>query len=191
MKKQSTPKAAPRSLGAKQPARSKEPRAEQSARRRYWLLKSEAGCFSYDDLVRSPDHRTGWDGIRNHQARNFLRDDCAAGDLALFYHSNGDPPGVAGIARVSRGAHPDPTQFDPKHAHFDPKSRPDAPSWVQIEIEAQARFERFVSLEELRSDPRLATMGVLRRGQRLSVLPVEVGEWRAVVALGGLDPNDF
>ena len=160
-------------------------------RARYWLFKSEAGCFSYDDLVRSPRRRTGWDGIRNHQARNFLRDDVQVGDGVLFWHSNGDPPGVAGIARVARAADPDPTQFDPDAEHFDPRSRPDAPVWFQVELEAVAPLARFVSLADLKACPELAAMRVLQRGQRLSVMPVEAAEWKKVLALGGLDPARF
>jgi predicted RNA-binding protein with PUA-like domain len=167
-----------------------KPKARARARR-YWLLKTEAECFPYESLENSPRRRTGWDGVRNYQARNFLRDDFAVGDGVLFYHSNGEPPGVAGIARVSGAAEPDPTQFDPAEQHFDPKSRREAPTWVQVEIEARARLPRFVPLALLRATPELASMRLLERGQRLSVLPVEPEEWQVVLRLGGLDPELF
>ena len=158
---------------------------------RYWLLKSEAECFGFDDLVRAPNRRTGWDGVRNYQARNFIRDSMSIGDLVLYYHSNAEPSGIAGIARIASAAHPDPTQFDPANEHFDPKSRREDPPWMQVEVEAVAKLPRFVSLEELKRDARLAKMLVLQRGQRLSVLPVEPGEWRVVLEIAGLAPSAF
>jgi predicted RNA-binding protein with PUA-like domain len=153
---------------------------------RYWLLKSEAECFGFDDLWRAPKRRTAWDGVRNYQARNFLRDQMSVGDGVLFYHSNAEPSGVAGLARVASKAYPDPTQFDPSAEHFDPKSRREDPAWLQVDIEAWQRLPRFVPLAELKLDPRLAKMLVIQRGQRLSVMPVSAPEWRAVLALGGL-----
>jgi predicted RNA-binding protein with PUA-like domain len=165
--------------------------ASKNTKPRYWLFKSEAECFPYDALERAPRQRTAWDGIRNYQARNFLRDDCRPGDGVLFYHSNGDPPGIAGIARIVGAARPDPTQFDPADEHFDPKSRREAPTWVEVEIEAVVKLSRFVALEALRARPDLAGMRLLQRGQRLSVMPVEPAEWRAVLALGGVDPEVF
>ncbi len=158
---------------------------------RYWLLKTEPTSFSFDDLWNAPRRRTAWNGVRNHQARNFLRDTMQPGDLVLVYHSSAEPPGVAGFARIASRARPDPTQFDPTDEQCDPKARRDSPTWYEIDVEAVARGRRFVALGELRADPRLARMLVLQRGQRLSVQPVQAGEWRAVVGMAGLDPDDF
>ena len=157
----------------------------------YWLVKSEPESFSFDDLCRAPGRRTGWGGVRNYQARNFLRDTMRVGDLVLVYHSNAEPSGVAGVARVSGPARPDPTQFDPADDHFDADSDRADPTWFEVEIEAVARLETFVSLDDLKREPRLERMLVVQRGQRLSIQPVQVGEWRVVLALGGLDPDEF
>lgn len=152
--------------------------------RDYWLLKSEPETFSFEHLLRAPRKTAGWDGVRNFQARNFLRDSMKVGDGILFYHSNAEPPGVAGEAVVCRAGHVDPTQFDPKDHHFDPKSKPSAPLWYQVEIKAVAKFKRFVSLPELREQAALAEMMLLRKGSRLSVQPVTEREFLAVLALG-------
>jgi predicted RNA-binding protein with PUA-like domain len=161
------------------------------ARVRHWLLKTDPESFAFDDLWRAPGRRTSWDGVRNHQARNTLRDDVRAGDLVLVYHSRAEPPGVAGIARVASAARPDPTQFDPEDEHFDPKARRDDPTWYAIDVQALAPVKRFVSLDELKQDKRLARMLVVQRGQRLSVQRVEPGEWSVVLELAGLDPKEF
>jgi len=139
--------------------------------RRYWLLKSEPGTYSIDDLER--DGETCWDGVRNYQARNLMRDEMAVGDLALFHHSSAKPPGVAGVARVSKAAYPDHTAFDERDPHHDPKSDPDDPVWMMVDVEFVEKFERFVPLSEMKADPRLEGMLVTKRGQRLSVQPVE------------------
>ena len=152
--------------------------------RRYWLVKSEPDVFSFDDLLSAPGRTTGWDGVRNYQARNYMRDDMQAGDGVLFYHSTSDPAGVAGLAEVARAAYPDATAFDPAHHGYDPKSRPDAPAWVQVDVRAVEGFPRVVTLAELRAEPALAEMVVLRRGNRLSVTPVTAAEWKAVCRLG-------
>jgi predicted RNA-binding protein with PUA-like domain len=165
--------------------------AASGTERRYWLMKSEPGCFSYADLERSPRRRTGWSGIRNFQARNYLRDDVRVGDLVLFYHSSAEPSGVAGVARVVGAAQPDLTQFDPADEHFDPKAKRDAPTWVQVELEAVAALPAFVSLAMLKGAPELASMHVLRPGQRLSVMPVTASEWAAVLGLGGASEANF
>lgn len=157
----------------------------------YWLVKSEPSSFSFADLLAAPKRRSGWDGVRNYQARNYLRDAMRIGDLVLFYHSSTDPSGVAGLARVASAAYPDPTQFDPRDHHFDPAARRESPTWVQVDLEALVPLARFVSLEDLKRDARFSQMLVLKRGQRLSIQPVQPGEWRAVLALGGLDPDDF
>ena len=152
--------------------------------RRYWLLKSEPDVFSFDDLWAAPKRTTGWDGVRNHQARNFMRDDMRVGDGVLFYHSGAEPPGVAGLAEVVRTAYPDATALDPRHDHFDPKSKAEAPTWLQVDVRAVERFPRLLSLPELRAMPELAGMELLRRGSRLSVQPVRAAEWAAVCAAG-------
>ncbi len=154
------------------------------ADRQYWLVKSEPESFSFDDLLAAPDRTTLWDGVRNYQARNSMRDDMRPGDGVLFYHSGANPPGVAGIAEVVSAARSDPTAFDPTHPGYDPKSRSDAPSWMAVEIRAVAPFPALVTLAELRDDAGAATLQVLRRGNRLSVTPVSEAEWKAVCRLG-------
>jgi predicted RNA-binding protein with PUA-like domain len=151
---------------------------------RYWLVKSEPDVFGFDDLLAAPGRTAGWDGVRNYQARNYMRDEMRVGDGVLFYHSNGDPAGVAGLAEVARAAYPDATAFDPAHDGYDPKSRPEAPVWLQVDVRAVERFARVVTLAELRAEPALAEMVVLRRGNRLSVTPVAAAEWAAVCRLG-------
>lgn len=156
-----------------------------ATKRRYWLMKSEPEVFSFEDLERAPQRTTLWDGVRNHRARNFMRDDMRLGDGVLYYHSNASPPGVAGVARIARAAYPDPTQFDPASRYFDPKSTPEVPRWVVVDVQAVAPLERFVSLAELKQTPSLASMGVVQRGNRLSIQPVTAAEWRGVLELGG------
>src|SRR5690242_3031385 len=134
----------------------------------YWLFKSEPNCFSFADLWAAPGRTTGWDGVRNYQARNFLRDGVRVGDGVLFYHSNADPPGIAGLAEVVRSAEPDPTAFDPSAQHFDPRSKPDAPTWFQVAIRAVRPIEPVLGLPRLRTLPSLASMELLRKGSRLS-----------------------
>jgi predicted RNA-binding protein with PUA-like domain len=151
---------------------------------RYWLMKSEPGVFSIDDLSRAKQQTTRWDGVRNFQARNFLRDDIALGDGVLFYHSSADPPAVAGTARVVRAGYPDPTQFHAGDAHHDPDSSPDDPRWYAVDIRFESKFARQVTLPELRATPALGEMVLLRRGSRLSVQPVTAAEWKQIVKLG-------
>lgn len=143
-----------------------------------WLLKSEPDVFGYDDLVRAK--REGWDGVRNYQARNFMRE-MRRGDRAIFYHSNAKPPGVAGIAKIVKGAEPDPTQFDPDSKYHDPKSDPDDPRWDWVTV-APDRALPFLSLDELKAMPELAECRLLARGNRLSVLPLTDDEFDAIVA---------
>ena len=152
--------------------------------RRYWLLKSEPSAFSFDDLLAAPDRTTCWDGVRNHQARNFMRDDMRPGDRAFFYHSAAAPPAIAGVVEVVRAAYPDDTAFDPDDPHFDPKSRREAPTWMMVDVRAVERFARPVTLAELRAQPTLGSMALLQRGSRLSVQPVRPEEWAVVCALG-------
>jgi predicted RNA-binding protein with PUA-like domain len=149
----------------------------------YWLFKSEPNCYSFADLMAAPGQATGWDGVRNYQARNFLRDEVCVGDGVLFYHSNADPPGIAGIAEVVREAHPDPTAFDPEAQHYDPKSTPDAPTWFQVAIRAVRPIDPPLGLPQLRTVPALARMELLRKGSRLSIQTVTAAEWDAIVAL--------
>lgn len=158
-------------------------------KRRYWLLKSEPGAFSFDDLLAAKGRRTLWDGVRNYQARNLLRGELHRGDGVLFYHSNASPPGVAGVAVVVREGYPDPTQFDPGDPHHDPRSDPDDPRWFAVDIEARAPMARFVSLAELKAHWALGNMALVQRGQRLSVQPVSAAEWRVILGLGGVDPG--
>ena len=149
----------------------------------YWLFKSEPGCFSFADLEAAPGRVTGWDGVRNYQARNLLRDEVGRGDLVLFYHSNACPPAVAGIAEVIEAAHPDPTAFDPDAEHHDPKSDPSAPSWFQVSIRAVRPIDPPLGLPRLRGIAALANMELLRKGSRLSIQRVSPAEWSAIVAL--------
>ena len=151
---------------------------------RHWLLKSEPSVFGFADLLAAPGRTTCWDGVRNYQARNFMRDEMRVGDLVLFYHSNADPAGVAGIAEVVREAYPDPTALDGDDPHHDPKSRAEAPTWVMVDVRAVEPFAALVPLERLRATPALAGMELLRRGSRLSVQPVAPDEFAVVVALG-------
>lgn len=145
---------------------------------KYWLMKSEPHVYSYDDLVK--DGRTLWDGVRNYQARNFMRDAMTVGDQVLFYHSNAKPPGVAGVCEVASEPYPDPTQFDPASKYHDPKSDPDDPRWMLVDVTPVEALPRFVSLDELRGTKSLAKMALLQRGQRLSIQPVAAAEFRTV-----------
>lgn len=147
-------------------------------------MKSEPDEFSIDDLVRAPKKRTAWFGVRNYQARNFLRDEISLGDGVLFYHSSASPPAVVGTARVARAGYPDPTQFDPADDHCDPDSPRDAPRWFAVDIAFEEKFPRAIPLPELRADPALAGMVLLQKGSRLSVQPVSAAEWKRIVKLG-------
>ncbi|HXN82671.1 MAG TPA: EVE domain-containing protein [Myxococcales bacterium] len=151
---------------------------------RHWLLKTEPGVFSFDDLLQAPKQTTGWNGIRNYQARNFLRDQMEEGDRVLIYHSSADPPAVAGLAEVVRAGYPDPTQFDAKDDHYDPESTPAAPRWYQVDVKAVRKLPRAVSLEEIRRTKALAKMPLVQRGQRLSVQPVGTEEYELIVRMG-------
>ena len=146
----------------------------------HWLMKSEPYVFSYDDLIKVK--REGWDGVRNYQARNFMRE-MKKGDLVIFYHSNATPPGAAGVAKIVKEAEPDPTQFDPESKYFDPKSSPDNPRWDWVTLGPTKRL-KFVSLDELRAMPELEECRLLARGNRLSVIPLTEAEFDAIVAAG-------
>lgn len=149
--------------------------------KRYWLLKSEPTSYSIDHLKK--DKSTLWEGVRNYQARNFMTQEMKVGDEVLFYHSNAEPPGVAGIAEVSGVAEPDPTQFDPSDSHFDPKSTPESPIWLCVRVKFRQKFDRLVALPELREHKELQNMMLLRKGSRLSVQPVADKEFQFVTKL--------
>ena len=145
----------------------------------YWLMKSEPDECSIDDALAAPQATVPWTGVRNYQARNFMRDAMQVGDGVLFYHSSCPEPGIAGIARVASAVYPDPTQFDPKSPYFDPKSTPDKPRWLLRDVKAEKKT-RLLSLAEMRDTPALADMVVLQRGSRLSITPVSAEHWRLI-----------
>ena len=149
----------------------------------YWLMKSEPAVFGLDDSQQSPHQTDSWDGVRNYQARNMLRDQMQVGDLAFFYRANCKPPGIVGIMEIASRAYPDPTQFDPDSDYYDPKSDPANPRWYLVDVRFKRKFARMITLDELRSHPELADMVVLRRGNRLSITPVTKAEWDFIVAL--------
>lgn len=150
----------------------------------YWLMKSEPGTFSIDDLAKAKKSTTGWDGVRNFQARNYLRE-MKKGDLAFFYHSSCDVPGVAGIVQVVREGYPDPSAFDAKDDHYDPDSKTDNPRWYSVDVQLERRFDDVVSLDQLRKHEKgkLKNMIVLKRGNRLSVTPVTKSEFEFIASL--------
>ena len=154
--------------------------------RRYWLFKSEPDAYSISDLAGEPTRTTFWDGVRNYQARNFLRDEIRAGDGVLFYHSSAEPMAVVGTAEVVRAGYPDHTAFDPDDPHHDPKSKPDAPTWYMVDVRLIQIFPEPVTRDALRDSPATAKMMVLRRGARLSIQPVTTEEWAAVHRLAGV-----
>ena len=154
----------------------------------HWLVKSEPDAFSFDDLAASPRKTTCWDGVRNYQARNSMRDGMKKGDLVLFYHSSVDPMAVVGVARVVREAYPDHTAFDRTDPHYDPKSKPEAPTWMMVDVQAVERFTHPVTLAELRVAPGLEKMALLQKGSRLSVQPVTAAEFAIVRKLGAPKP---
>jgi predicted RNA-binding protein with PUA-like domain len=151
----------------------------------YWLLKSEPDTFGIDALKKSPKHTSAWDGVRNYQARNMLRDGMKKGDQAFFYHSSCDVPGIAGIVSVVKDGYPDKTAFDPKHHHYDADSKPDAPRWFVVDVKLVRKFARIITLEELKQHAakELKDFVLLRRGNRLSVMPVAKKEWEFVLTL--------
>ena len=144
---------------------------------RYWLMKSEPSEYGIDDLER--DGQSSWFGVRNYQARNFMRDDMRVGDLAFFYHSSCPEPGIAGICRIATAAAPDATQFDKKNPHYDPKSKPDNPLWVCVDVAFVEKLP-LIPLAALRDAPALAEMRILQRGNRLSITPVTAAEWKYI-----------
>ena len=153
----------------------------------YWLMKSEPDEVSVDDALAAPQATVAWTGVRNYQARNFMRDAMRVGDGVLFYHSSCAAPGIVGLARVASAARPDPTQFDPGSPFFDASSRPEAPRWLLVDVQV-LRKTRNLTLPELRADPALAGLRVLQKGNRLSITPVEPGDWRHIVQCLGEAP---
>ncbi|ALN84285.1 EVE domain-containing protein [Lysobacter capsici] len=154
-----------------------------TARRRYWLMKSEPDTFSIDDLQRVGVEP--WNGVRNYQARNYMRDGMKTGDGVLFYHSNTAVPGIVGIATISSEAYPDPTQFDPKSDYHDPKSTREEPRWLLVDVAFERKLKRTISLDEIkaRSEQLGEDFALTRRGNRLSVLPVSAAQWKVLLAM--------
>lgn len=152
--------------------------------KKYWLVKSEPDVFSIHDLEKSKGQTTCWDGVRNYQARNFLRDEMKKGDGVLFYHSNTDPNAVAGYCEVVKEGYPDHTQFDPDSKHFFPSAKPDNPAWYMVDIKLIKIFGNPVTMETIKNNPRLKNMKLVQRGNRLSVMPVTEAEWNEILKIG-------
>jgi predicted RNA-binding protein with PUA-like domain len=151
----------------------------------YWLMKTEPSTFSIDDLAKAPKKTTGWDGVRNFQARNMLRDQMKQGDEAFLYYSSTEVPGIVGVMEITKAGYPDPTAFDPKHDHYDADSDPENPRWFMVDVKLKERFPRIITLTELRAhaSKELAGMVLLRPGNRLSVTPVEAAHWKFIRSL--------
>jgi predicted RNA-binding protein with PUA-like domain len=156
-----------------------------SKSQKFWLVKTEPDCFSIHDLAKQPKQTTCWSGVRNYQARNFMRDEMKLGDRVLVYHSSADPTAVVGVATVVREAYPDPTAWDKNDDHFDPASTPDNPRWVMVDLRLEQIFKQPLPLESLRKIPALKDIELLRRGSRLSVQPVRKSEFEAILKLAG------
>jgi len=144
----------------------------------YWLMKSEPTTFSITALQSAPKQTTHWEGVRNYQARNLMRDDMRQGDLAFFYHSNCDIPGIVGIVKITREAYPDDSAYDPNSHYYDPKSTPENPRWFMVDITLVEIFDRIIPLSDLKQNEKLKDWALLRKGNRLSVLPVSDEEWQ-------------
>ena len=151
----------------------------------YWLMKSEPDVFSIDDLKNSPKKTAEWDGVRNYQARNFMRE-MHKGDLILFYHSNAEPPGIAGLATVATVAHPDSTQFDKQSKYYDPKSSKDNPRWQCVDVKYHKKFKQLISLADLKARQDLKNMLVVQKGSRLSVQPVAAKHFNTILKIAGI-----
>jgi predicted RNA-binding protein with PUA-like domain len=151
--------------------------------KKYWLMKSEPSVFSIDDLAKEPKKTAYWDGVRNYQARNFMRDEMKQGDLVLFYHSNTEPPGVAGVCEVVKEGYPDFTAFDPESKYYDPKSDDEKPRWFMVDVKLKKKFKKLVSLAEIKENKKLQNMRLVQRGNRLSVMPVEKKEFEEIVKM--------
>ncbi|MCX7118175.1 MAG: EVE domain-containing protein [Legionellales bacterium] len=147
----------------------------------YWLMKSEPSCFSIDELRQRPEQIAPWDGVRNYQARNFMKNDMAVGDQAFFYHSSCNPPGIVGIMEIISEAYPDDTAFDPTSDHPDANSTPENPRWFMVDVRLVKKFKEKITLETLKNQPELSQMPLLRRGNRLSITPVTAQEWGVIL----------
>jgi predicted RNA-binding protein with PUA-like domain len=152
--------------------------------KKYWLVKSEPNEFSIEDLEKSKNKTTCWDGVRNYQARNFMRDEMKKGDGVLFYHSSSDPMAVAGFCEVVKGGYPDHTQFNSNDKHFDPKAKKENPTWYMFDLRLLGKFKNPVTLEKIKANPKLKKMRLVQRGNRLSVMPVEKNEWDEILKMG-------
>ena len=152
--------------------------------KKYWLFKSEPGAFSIDDLEKSHGKKTYWDGIRNYQARNFIRDEMRKGDGVLFYHSNADPLAIVGYCEIVKEAYPDHTQFDPDSKYFDPGAILKEPRWFMVDIMLNKKFKHPVTLKEIKENPKLKDFRLIQRGNRLSVFPVSEKEWNEILKMG-------
>ena len=151
--------------------------------KKYWLFKSEPSEFSWNDLKKSKNQTTFWDGVRNYQARNFLRDEIERGDGVLFYQSNTDQLAVVGYCEVVKEGYPDHTQFDSKNSHFDPKAKKDSPTWFMVDIKLVKEFKNLITLESIKANPKLKNMKLIQRGQRLSIQPVTKTEWGEILKM--------
>lgn len=150
---------------------------------KYWLMKSEPEAFGIDDLMQKPKQTTHWDGVRNYQARNMMRDEMQVGDQVFFYHSNTDPMGIVGIMEIVKAAYPDFTAQDPENEHYDPKSTAENPRWCMVDVKFVRKFKRTITLAELKENPTLKNMPVVRKGNRLSITPVSKAEWQAILLM--------
>ena len=157
----------------------------------YWLMKSEPEVFGIEDLRLRPAQTEPWDGVRNYQARNMMRDAMQIGDRVFFYHSNCAEPGIVGLMEIAKEGYPDPTAFDPEHIHFDPKSDPAKPTWMMVDVRYVETFARTISLKALKTYPELADMVLLRRGNRLSIMPISAAEWHFILGLAATKPPEI
>lgn len=149
----------------------------------YWLMKSEPDTFSIDDLATRPKQTEPWNGVRNYQVRNWLKNEIKKGDQAFFYHSSCKVPGIVGVMEVVKAGYPDQTAFDPESPYYDPKSKPDKPLWYQVDVRLVKKFKQMISLEELKRVPKLQSMIILKKGNRLSITPVTKQEWDVIIKL--------
>ena len=149
----------------------------------YWLMKSEPDVFGIDDLKVAPDKTESWNGVRNYQVRNMMRDDMKTGDLAFFYHSNCTQPGISGIMKIVREGYPDHTAFDPQSKYFDPKSDPNDPRWYMVDVRYVRKLKRIITLEELKTQRKLDELPLVKRGNRLSIMPVSKQQWEYILSL--------
>lgn len=164
----------------------KMPKNTTKDARLYWLIKSEPHTFSFEDLKSLPKKISTWDGVRNYQARNFMRDHMRKGDLALFYYSSCPKPGVIGVVRITKESYPDPTSWDPKSPYFDPKSAPSSPRWFMVDIQWKEGFPKYVALEAIKKNNKLSGIKLVQKGNRLSIMPIEKEAFAEICRMGGL-----